>query len=305
MSNLSRRRFLRHVGGAAACTTFATRALASLSIGRGTLQTVSDGHLVLPKNFAFSNLPSKDVEFVTEKYDLAGSTLEPSCNVTVYQDGQNVVLFDVGAGPDFMPTAGRLIDNLAALNLTPEDVTHVVFTHAHPDHLWGLLDDFDDPMFANATHLMGRAEWDYWWNPETINTIGEQRVTFAAGAHRRLKTMEDLFERFDDGQEILSGIASVATPGHTPGHMSFEVRSGSQAALIIGDAIVNHHLAFHNPAWHSTSDQDPELGAQTRVALFDRVLKDDLTVIGFHFPEGGMGRVERSGKGLTFLGENT
>ena len=57
-----------------------------------------------------------------------------------------------------MPTAGKLV--LVELNLTPEDITHVVFTHAHPDHIWGLLDDFDDPLFTEATYLMGREEWE-------------------------------------------------------------------------------------------------------------------------------------------------
>ena len=105
------------------------------------------------------------------RHGLSGPEIESPCNVTLYRDGTNTVLFDVGSGPDFMPTAGKLAEAFDALGVTADEVTHVVFTHAHPDHLWGVLDDFDEPIFANATHLMGRAEYDYWADPNTVSTI--------------------------------------------------------------------------------------------------------------------------------------
>ncbi|MEO1114842.1 MAG: MBL fold metallo-hydrolase, partial [Pseudomonadota bacterium] len=197
----------------------------------------------------------------------------------------------------------KLVAGLEHAGVAPEDVTHVVFTHAHPDHIWGLLDEFDDPLFADAAYLIGGTEWDYWWNPDTVDTIGEARAAMAVGAKRRLEAIEDKVEFFTGGQEILPGILAVSTPGHTPGHMSFEVRSGSDAALVIGDAIGNHHIAFMRPAWPSGSDQDAEVAASTRLALLDRILADDLKVAGFHLPGGGVGRVERSGDAFRFLPE--
>ena len=98
-----------------------------------------------------------------------------------------------------------------------------------------------------ATYMMGRAEWDYWWNPETVDTIGAARAPFAVGAKRRMEAIEDAVEFFDDGDEVLPGIAAIASYGHTPGHMAFEVRAGDDAALIVGDAIGNHHAAFAAP----------------------------------------------------------
>ena len=89
-----------------------------------------------------------------------------------------------------MPTAGKVLDTLEAAGVSAEEITHVIFTHAHPDHIWGLLDDFDEPAFPEAAYLMGRDEWDYWWNPDTVNTIGEARAAFAVGAKRRLEPIE-------------------------------------------------------------------------------------------------------------------
>ncbi len=304
MRTISRRQFLHGASSAATLSVMSTRTVASVAIGSGTLTTVSDGNLVLPIDFAIGSAPKVEASKILAKYGYSESNVRPNCNVSVFRDGTNTVLFDVGSGPDFMPSAGALLENLALINLAPEDVTHVLITHAHPDHIWGLLDDFGDPVFANAAHMIGRREWDYWWDPETVNLIGEQRAVFAVGARRRFEAMEDVFEQFDDGQEVVSGVQAIATYGHTPGHMSFEVRSGNQASLIIGDAIANHHLAFERPEWPSGSDQNPDLGTLTRKALFDRIVAENLSVVGFHFPGSGYGTVEKSADGYRFLEED-
>ena len=299
----SRRAFLSGCAALPFSAQLSRFALAETAIGPGRLTTISDGHLTLPGSFIFDPMPQEDLKPLLQEAGVSEKTLTPDCNVSLYRDGTNTVLFDVGSGPDFQPSAGKLADGLEQAGVAPEDVTHVVFTHAHPDHIWGLLDEFDDPLFYNATCMIGRAEWDYWWNPETVNTIGEARASMAVGAKRRLEAIEDTVEFFSGGEEILPGILAVSTPGHTPGHMSFEVRSGSDAALIIGDAIGNHHVAFMRPQWPSGSDQDTEVAASTRLALFERIVADDLKIAGFHLPGGGIGRVERTGNAFRFLPE--
>lgn len=276
-------------------------AQAQITLGPATLTTVSDGSLVLPGSFIFEPMPEADLDTILRDFNLSKNRLTPECNLALFRDGTRNVLFDVGSGPDFMPSAGTLVNSLDRLGMTPEDITHVVFTHAHPDHIWGLLDAFDDPLFYNATYMMGRGEWDYWWNPETVNTIGDARAAFAVGAKRRMQAIEDAVVLFEDGQEILPGILALSTPGHTPGHMAFEIRHGATAALVLGDAIGNHHVAFQRPDWESGSDQDMALAAKTRGMLFDRIMADDLAVVGFHLPKGGIGRVDRFKDGFKFI----
>lgn len=296
----SRRTFLASTGATLALPTLS---LAETMIGNHTLNTVSDGNLVMPGDFAFSGLPQDELSTILEATGVSRERVTPDCNLALYRDGENTVLFDVGSGPDFMPTAGKIVDSLDAMGLAPEDVTHVLFTHAHPDHIWGLLDDFDEPLFYEATYMMGRAEWDYWWNPETVNTIGEARTVFAAGAKRRMQAIEDAVVLFDDGDEVLPGISAVGTFGHTPGHMGFEVRQANEAALIVGDAIGNHHTAFARPDWASGSDQDADTGIATRKMLFDRIVNEKMKIVGFHLPHGGMGHVDTMGDGYKFLAD--
>ena len=301
---LSRRSFVSGLASLPLASMIPQRTLAQLSLGDATLTTVNDGFLTLPGSFIFEPMPQAELMPILTEYGLEPDLLTPECNLALYQDGTNTVLFDVGSGPDFMATAGTIQDSLDAMGLAASDVTHVVFTHAHPDHIWGLLDDFDELVFSDATYMMGRAEWDYWWDPDTVNTIGDARAAFAVGAKRRMEAIEDQVEFFDDGQEILPGIAALTSYGHTPGHMCFEVRAGSDAALIAGDAIGNHHVAFRKPAWQSGSDQNMDMGAETRGRLFDRIIADNLNLIGFHLPNGGIGRVEADGDAYRFVQED-
>ena len=294
---LSRRTMLSGAAASSALALFPQRTIGQLALGSGSLTTVSDGNLVLPGNVAFDSPELQDLLPQLVDMGLSPDQVEPECNLALYRDGTNTVLFDAGSGHDFMPSAGKILDSLDAIGVAPDDITHVIMTHAHPDHVWGLLDDFDDPMFYNAVHMMGQREWDYWWNPETVDTIGEARTTFAVGAKRRMEALEDAFTLFTDGQEVVPGVLAIETPGHTPGHMSFEVRQGNDAVMVLGDAIGNHHVAFLRPDLHSPSDQDPTQGAATRVGLFDRITNERLLVAGFHLPQGGIGRIENGGDG--------
>lgn len=109
---------------------------------------------------------------------------------------------------------------LGAAGVSVDDIGHVIFSHAHPDHLWGALDGLDEPLFANASHHIGRIERDYWIKPETLQCLTDDRKSFANGASRRIRALADRLEAFDDAIEIFPGIISRLTPGHTPGHMS-------------------------------------------------------------------------------------
>ena len=304
--NISRRQMITSTSLAALSSALPLKAWAQTSVVSGDtrLDTLSDGNLVLPKSFALGETPPQGADAILEEYGITGDTLTPDCNVTLLRAGDRTVLFDVGAGQEFMPTAGKLLGAFDALGVDPFEVTDVVFTHAHPDHLWGVLDDFSDLMFPEAAYHIGRSEWDYWTDPNTVSTIDQGRVTFAVGAKNRLSLLDERISLFEDGQEILPGVLSRLTQGHTPGHMSFEVQMGSESVMIVGDSIVNHHLAFAQPTWLSGSDQNPTLAAQTRVSLLDQLTQSQMRLIGFHLPDGGLGRVERRGEGFFFVGES-
>lgn len=280
---------------------FAPSAVADVELGSKTLTTVSDGNLVLPLDFAYPAVPRDDVVASLEAAGRPAERLEPPCNVTVLRDGDRVVMFDVGSGPNFMPSAGRLMESLDVAGISPGEVTDVVFTHAHPDHIWGLLDDFDDFVFPEAAYHINRAEWDYWRADDTLEKTPEARKSFVVGARNRFDALEDLINLFDYGDEVISGVEAVDTAGHTPGHTSFAVHDGGDSVMILGDAVTNAAVSFPHPEWPSGSDHDTEKGIATRVALLDRLASENSKLIGFHLPESGIGRAERAGSAYRFI----
>lgn len=275
-------------------------AQASMHLGERRVDLVSDGFLELPRDIALGPAPSAAAEAILARHGIGPGPLTPPCNLTLMREPGRAVLFDIGAGPDFMPSAGRLPETLDALGLTPEEITHLVLTHGHPDHLWGLLDDFGDPFLPEAEICMGRAEYAYWSDPATADTIGPARQSFAAGARWRLEAVADRIRLFDDGEEVLPGVTARETPGHTPGHMSFLLEDAGARLFVTGDAIGNDHIAFEAPEQPSGSDQDAVLGAATRVALLAELAADETPVAGFHL-RGGLGRVMREGAAYRFV----
>lgn len=299
---IRRRTFLALSAAAAVLPTLPRRVWAgsTLELDGLRLDTLSDGHLTLPPAFTFGDLDPALVEATITRHNLSRDQLTPPCNITLLRDGNRTVLFDVGAGTEFMDSAGRLPEALDLLGIAPGDVTDVVITHGHPDHLWGLLDDFDEPVFANADYHMGGAELDYWTDPATVASIGEERASMAVGAARRLAAISDRITRIADGDVILGQIKARLTPGHTPGHLSFEI-GRTERVMVLGDAVGNHHIAFDAPDLPQPSDQDPPLAAATRSALLAELAESRMPVIGFHLPEGGIGHVEAENGAYRFV----
>ncbi|WP_316013526.1 MBL fold metallo-hydrolase [Roseobacter sp. HKCCA0434] len=253
--------------------------------------SLSDGHLTLPADMVFGPMPQDALAPIRAELALA-ETLTPPCNVTVLRNEDRIVLIDVGSGTEFMPTAGKLPDALAEAGIDPYDVTDVILTHGHPDHIWGLVDDFDDLAFPEAAYHMGRTEFDYWTDAATVDTIGADRQSFAVGAERRLARIADRISLFEDGQEVLPGVGARATFGHTPGHMALQIGEGSDGLMVLGDCIGNDHVALLHPEWRSGSDQDPDQAVTTRVALLAELASSGMKVIGFHLTGDGVGRIE-------------
>lgn len=266
----------------------------TFNVGAMEVTTLSDGFLTQPADFMFAPMPQDALaDYLATVGMERDAPLTPPCNVTLIRHESRLILVDAGSGTGFLDTVGELPDALAALGVDPSEITHVVFTHGHADHLWGVLDDFDEPFFAGAEHFMGRVEFDYWVDPATIETISEDRVPMAAGAKRRLDLMVDQVALFEDGAEILPGITARATFGHSPGHMSFALADGGETAMVVGDALINDHTAFAHPDWPIGADHDTEAAAAVRASLLDQLSTDRIPMIGFHIPGGGVGHVDR------------
>ena len=303
---VGRRDVLRLAGaaGALAVSQFgAGRAFAvgRLALGDAEIVTVSDGSLTLPMSYSYGEAPKAELDALLAANGMATDALRPDCNVTVLKRAGRVIAFDAGSGPNFMDTAGKLVANLAEAGIDPVDVTDVVFTHAHPDHIWGVTDDFDELVFSNAAYHIGQAEYDFWSSPDALQAVSADRQSFVVGAQGRFEAIRDRLTFLKPGKEVLPGIEAVATPGHTPGHLSYIVHDGADQLMVLGDALTQSLISFAHPDWPAGADQDQALAATTRKALLDRLAGDRARVIGYHFPHPAGGTVERAGGAYRFV----
>ena len=235
----------------------AVAATYGFKLGEFEISVFSDGHLTIPTRFLARNVPEADIK---ARLGQAADMVSPACNITLIRTPTELVLVDVGAGPHFMPTAGKLAENMESAGIDRKTVTKVVLTHAHPDHLWGALDDFDnEPMFPNASYAISAAEWNFWMAEDVASRLPEDRQNFAPGAKRNLNRLKDKLRTVRPGEDIVGGIRAIDTSGHTPGHLSIEIASGRDATVVLADALTHPTISFAHPEWMPAADHhDPE-----------------------------------------------
>ena len=187
----------------------------------------------------------------------------------------------------------RLAESLKAANVgSPASVTKVVFTHAHPDHIWGTLGADDNLFMPNAAYYVGATEWNFWTAPDLLSKMPAEMGDFVKGAQRDLAAVKDRVTMVKAGDEIAPGIAVLDTPGHTPGHLSLEV-AGGEGLIITADATTNQIVSFEHPEWKFGFDADPTQAIDTRKKLLDRAAADKVKLLGFHWQYPGVGFAEK------------
>lgn len=193
----------------------------SMPFGDGEFFSLNDGQLQLPGNLAIPDtLSTEEKAELLVRSNVIDNQYTPDCNVVLWKTAERIILFDTGAGSQFPVGGGELAARLEEAEIDPYDITDVVFTHAHPDHLWGVLDDFDDLAFPDAQFHIARQEWDYWMDANTLHRTQESRKSFVVGAQNRLPLLEEKINVFNGGDEIIPGIEAVNSFGHTPDRKS-------------------------------------------------------------------------------------
>jgi glyoxylase-like metal-dependent hydrolase (beta-lactamase superfamily II) len=273
-------------------------------VGSYELTVLLDGvRPVKLDNSPIRNAKLDEVKAVLAASHLPTDTLGFYFHPMVVNTGSKLVLIDTGNGPGSRQGGtGRLPDNLAAAGIDPKTIDVVIISHFHGDHISGLRTADGALAFPNAEIMVPAKEWAYWSDEGNASRAPQgQQATFQ-NTKRIFGPVADKITKYEWGKELVPGITARDTNGHTPGHTSFLISSGSGSVLYQADVTAGYApLQFHNPDWLVGGDQDATQAVATRRKLYDQLAADKMLMSGYHIPFPSLGYIEKAGTGYRFV----
>lgn len=291
---------------ARAATPLAGKQVASYyryKVGGFEITQISDGARTFPMPEGFVKNVSKDQAIAATEaaYFPKGQVTIPF-NPMVINTGSKLILIDTGYGPGVAPQVGLLPANMAAAGIDPKAIDIVVCSHLHPDHINGLKTADGGLAFPNAEIKAPAADWAFWMSDENMGKASPGMMkNYFANTRKVLSNIAGKITRYDAGKEVAPGVTAIDTGGHTPGHTSFAVASGSSRIFVQSDVTNIPQFFLRNPGWHVMFDVDPQKAEQTRRKFYDMAATEKAMVVGYHFPFPSIGYVEKDGSGYRLV----
>jgi glyoxylase-like metal-dependent hydrolase (beta-lactamase superfamily II) len=268
-------------------------------LGNFNLISISDGTLNPPAALFAGNATPEELKAVLQQ-SFQEETLTVDCNVLLVDTGQNKVLIDTGSGLLNGATAGKLIENLQQAQIKPSDITAVILTHAHGDHVGG-LNGKSGLTFPNARHFIGKQEWNFWTGDSVdlpkFEGPAEMKKQGIEIAQKQLSLIRDRVTQFDVDREFLPGFTAIPAYGHTPGHVAIRIASGNAVMVHTADTVHINTINLWNPSWKPIFDADREMAAATRQAVLEKIASDRTLMFAYHFPYPGIGHLRKRDRG--------
>jgi glyoxylase-like metal-dependent hydrolase (beta-lactamase superfamily II) len=273
--------------------------------GKMQATVISDGILPLgePSGSFLGSSKEEIGKMLTDNF-LSPTNVVLEQNILVLNTGDKLVLFDTGMGSSqmFGPTPGKMLANLKAAGIDPNNIDAVVATHAHCDHVWGIMADNGTPNFPNAQIYISQADFDFWTDEKKLSMKDPAYMQpFVEGARKNLLPNRERIVFVKDGQEFLPGIQAIAAPGHTVGHTIYMITSAGQSLAAIGDLTHHQVILLEKPRIEFAYDTDSKQSASTRVRMLDMLASNRIPLIAYHFPWPGLGHVAKHGDGFRYF----
>jgi glyoxylase-like metal-dependent hydrolase (beta-lactamase superfamily II) len=269
-------------------------------LGDAEVTVVSDGPLPLgPPKGTFVGVSDDEVKKMLTDNFLDPENVVLEQNSPIVNTGDKLILFDTGMGTSkaFGPTTGRQQKSMSEAGIKPGDIDAVVCSHAHIDHIGGLVGADDKPLFPNAQVYITQSDFDFWTDE---GKLGSPLKDFVIHARKNLMPVRDRIVFIKDNQEFLPGVTAIAAPGHTVGHTIFMVSSKGKSFAFLGD--LTHHpvLLLEKPRMQFSYDSDPKQAADTRVKLLDTIAANKTPVMSYHFAWPGYGHIGKTSEGFHY-----
>lgn len=267
---------------------------AATALRDGGIDVANDG-----KTIGVGHTP----EEVTELLTSAGAPtdmLHLSIQPLVVKTQDHTLLFDTGAGSAFGESAGHLSASMTAAGIDPASVTDVFISHAHGDHVGGLVNTQGTLAFRNATIHISAPEWAFLKSMTAKNAPNFGIAQYDA----LIAAITPKVAEFAPGADIIPGVVkAVEIRGHTPGHSGYMITSGDESLLYMGDTMHHFVVSVQRPDWTIQFDSDAPTAQSSRKALLARSAESGQRIYAVHFPFPGLGKFERRGDEFVWVAE--
>jgi glyoxylase-like metal-dependent hydrolase (beta-lactamase superfamily II) len=270
-------------------------------VGDIEVTAIHDGFARRPLEGFVRNAELAQVQQAAQEAFLPNDVLPITFTTLVLQNNGRLTLIDTGNGDMGAPTSGHWMRNFRAAGFDPARVDTVVISHFHGDHINGLRLKDGTAVFPKAEVMVPAAEWDFWMDDARMNQAPEGMKAAFQGARRVFGPIAKDVKRYEAGKEVVTGLTSVAAPGHTPGHTAFMLSSGAGKLMVMSD-ITNHPALFvRNPDWSAVFDMDADQARATRRKMLDMAAAERAQVAFYHAPFPATGHIAKDGNGFRFV----
>ena len=262
-----------------------------LHIGDIAITPLSDGHLDIPAAY-FSNASEEEILTVSP-------TTRFGATCWLIETGPKKVLVDAGSGTWLkarFPETGLITATGSSLINAADDITDIILTHMHADHIGGLVAD-GQSLFPNATVHLQNSEWAFWTDENLIKAVPEDKKPIVQLIQSLARPIASQVKLHDGDTDLENGIHATSAPGHTPGHQIVRISSGGKQMMLLGDALVSGVLQFANPDVHYALDSAPETAAETRKTLFAELAAEQIPFAATHLEASEFGTLTATGSG--------